>query len=91
MDKVGLQSTTFAAAAVFTAFFLSLFLNAAALWVSGHLVLKGVAIAMWLLGAAIAGIVRQGGLILARDDDSAMAKAKAAIEQRDRELACTKG
>ncbi|KAG2491387.1 hypothetical protein HYH03_010178 [Edaphochlamys debaryana] len=83
MDRVGLQTTSLTSAALFSAFFVSLFLGGAALWVSGMVALKAAALCLWLLGAAIGGVVRQGGLLMDRDDER-MAEALAAELKRTR-------
>ncbi|GLC43911.1 hypothetical protein PLESTB_000922200 [Pleodorina starrii] len=85
MDQVGLQRTSLTAAAAFSAFFVSLFLGGAALWVSGQVALKAAALCMWLLGAAVGGVVRQGGLLLDREDERMVAAAKAEIERRQQQ------
>ncbi|PNH04276.1 putative plastid-lipid-associated protein 8, chloroplastic, partial [Tetrabaena socialis] len=87
MDQVGLQKTTFTAAALFTAFFVSLFAGGAALWVSGFAALKAAALAMWLLGAAIGGVVRQGGLVMDSRDERMVAAVKADVERKEAEQA----
>ncbi|GLI58830.1 hypothetical protein VaNZ11_000594 [Volvox africanus] len=85
MGQVGLQRTSLTAAAAFTAFFVSLFLGGAALWVSGQLVLKAAALAMWLLGAGMGAVVRNGGLVMDREDERMVAAAKAELERRRQE------
>ncbi|GIL70436.1 hypothetical protein Vretimale_3563 [Volvox reticuliferus] len=74
MDQVGLQRTSPTAAAAFSAFFLSLILGAAALWVSGQLVMKAVAVAMWLLGAAMGTVLYRGGIVRYAEDERILAE-----------------
>ncbi|KXZ55844.1 hypothetical protein GPECTOR_2g1395 [Gonium pectorale] len=81
MDQVGLERTSLTAAAVFGAFFVSLFLAGAALWVSGNPGLKAAALLVWLLGAAVGGVVRQGGLVMDRDERRMADEAQAAMER----------
>ncbi len=87
MDKVGLERTSLTAAAVFSAFFVSLFLGGALAWMGGHPALRALALGLWLLGAAIGGIVRQGGVILTREDkrmvEEAQANAQKARAERE--------
>jgi hypothetical protein len=86
MGEVGLQATSRPAAVFATLGFIGVFAVGAALWALGGggggplgWVMRGMAVATWALGAAIAGVVRQGGLVLEREDPR-MAAARAHAE-----------
>ncbi|KAG2445792.1 hypothetical protein HXX76_000396 [Chlamydomonas incerta] len=84
MDQVGLQRTSLTAAALFTGFFVSLFAAGWLLWCTANPLARAAAVAFWLLGAAIGGVVRQGGLVMDRDDERMVAAAQAALADKER-------
>ncbi|PNW74967.1 hypothetical protein CHLRE_12g502250v5 [Chlamydomonas reinhardtii] len=84
MDQVGLQRTSLTAAALFSAFFVSLFAAGWLLWATANPLGRAAAVAFWLLGAAVGGVVRQGGLVMDREDERMVAAAQAALAEKER-------
>ncbi|MEW5304010.1 MAG: hypothetical protein WDW36_006652 [Sanguina aurantia] len=63
MDLVGLQKSSQTALLAFSVVFCSIFITGALAWLSGPLPGKVLGVGLWLLGAAIGGVVRSGGII----------------------------